>query len=86
VLFALQSGLLSKWAEVFPDHAKEPEIGREILFASQLASPFCRTVFDAQAGYVLRSARVGALGSRVEYENRSRAYRFVAPRMTSASR
>ena len=31
LLFAIQSGLLSKWAEVFPDPRQEPEIGMEVL-------------------------------------------------------
>jgi len=31
LLLALQSGLLSKGAEVFPDPRQEPEIGMEVL-------------------------------------------------------
>ncbi len=31
LLFAIQSGLLSKWTEVFPDPRQEPEIGMEVL-------------------------------------------------------
>jgi hypothetical protein len=29
LLFAIQSGLLSKWAKAFPDPRQEPEIGME---------------------------------------------------------
>ena len=67
LLFAIQSGLLSKWAEAFPDPRQEPEIGMEVSFSLAPGGPFCRTVFDAQSGYVLRSAAVlGALGYSVE--------------------
>ena len=30
LLFAIQSGLLSKWAEAFPDPRQEPEINMEV--------------------------------------------------------
>ena len=67
LLFAIQSGLLSKWAEVFPDPRQEPEIGMEVLLASQLAARFAGLYSMRKAGYVLRSAAVlGALGYSVE--------------------
>ena len=36
LLFALQSGLLSKWAEAFPDPRQEPEIGMEVIIPTTL--------------------------------------------------
>src|SRR5437899_482069 len=67
LLFAIQSGLLSKWAEVFPDPRQEPEIGMEVLLASHLAARFAGLYSMRKAGYVLRSAAVlGALGYSVE--------------------
>ncbi|MFI5223120.1 MAG: hypothetical protein ACHQX3_02570, partial [Nitrospirales bacterium] len=65
-LAELQSGLRSRWAEVFPDPRQEPEIGMEVLLASQLAARFAGLYSMRKAGYVLRSAAVlGALGSSV---------------------
>ena len=67
LLFAIQSGLLSKWAEVFPDPRQEPEIGMEVLLVSQLAARFAGLYSRRKAGYVMRSAAVlGALGYSVE--------------------
>jgi hypothetical protein len=67
LLFAIQSGLLSKWAEAFPDPRQEPEIGLEVLLASHLAARFAGLYSMRKAGYVLRSASVlGALGYSVE--------------------
>src|SRR5881296_4117864 len=67
LLFAIQSGLLSKWAEAFPDPRQEPEIGMEVILASHLAARFAGLYSMRKAGYVLRSARVlGALGYSVE--------------------
>jgi len=67
LLFALHSGLLSKWAEVFPDPRQEPEIGMEGLCASHLAARFAGRYAMRKAGDVLRAAAVlGALGSSVE--------------------
>src|SRR2546425_13134344 len=69
LLFAIQSGLLSKWAEVFPDPRQEPEIGMEVLLVSQLAARFAGLYSMRKAGYVLRSAAVlGALGYRAGCE------------------
>jgi hypothetical protein len=67
LLFAIQSGLLAKWAKVFPDPRCEPEIGMEVIVASHLAARFAGLYSLRKAGYVLRSARVlGALGYSVE--------------------
>ena len=67
LLFAIQSGLLSKWAEAFPDPRCEPEIRMEVLLASHLAARFAGLYSMRKAGYVLRSATVlGALGYSVE--------------------
>lgn len=67
LMFAIQSGLLSKWAQAFPDPRCEPEIGMEVLLASHLAARFAGLYSMRKAGYVLRSAAVlGALGSSVE--------------------
>src|SRR3989449_8295130 len=67
LLFAIQSGLLSKWAEAFPDPRQEPEIGMEVILASHLAARFAGLYSMRKSGYVLRSASVlGALGYSVE--------------------
>src|SRR5881392_4227667 len=67
LLFAIQSGLLAKWAEAFPDPRHEPEIDMEVILASHLTARFAGLYSMRKAGYVLRSARVlGALGYSVE--------------------
>jgi Transposase DDE domain len=67
LLFAIQSGLLSKWAEAFPDPRQEPEIGMEVILPAHMAARFGGLYSLRKAGYVLRSARVlGALGYSVE--------------------
>jgi hypothetical protein len=67
LLCAIQSGLLSKWAEAFPDPRQEPEIGMEVMLPAHLAARFGGLYSMRKAGYVLRSARVlGALGYSVE--------------------
>jgi len=67
LLFAIQSGLLSKWAATFPDPRQAPEIGMEVLLASHLAARFAGLYSMRKAGYVLRSAAVlGALGYSIE--------------------
>jgi hypothetical protein len=67
LLFAIQSGLLSKWAAAFPDPRHEPEIGMEVILASHLAARFAGLYSMRKSGYVLRSASVlGALGYSVE--------------------
>lgn len=63
LLFAIRSGLLSKWAGAFPDPRQEPEIGMEVRLATQLAARVAGLYAMRKAGYVLRSAAVlGALG------------------------
>ena len=67
LLLAIQSGLLAKWAEAFPDPRHEPEIGMEVIVASHLAARFAGLYSMRKAGYVLRSAAVlGALGYSVD--------------------
>jgi hypothetical protein len=67
LLFAIQSGLLTKWAEAFPDPRDEPEIGMEVILPAHLAGRFAGLYSLRKTGYVLRSARVlGALGYSVE--------------------
>lgn len=66
VLFAIQSGLLSKWSAAFPDPRQGPEMGMEVLVASHLAARCAGRYAMRKSGYVLRSAVVlGALGYRV---------------------
>jgi hypothetical protein len=67
LLFAIQSGLLSKWAGAFPDPRCAPEISMEVILASHLAARFAGLYSMRKSGYVLRSASVlGALGYSVE--------------------
>jgi len=67
LLFALESGLLAKWAEAFPDPRCAPEIRMEVILASHLAARFAGLYSMRKSGYVLRSASVlGALGYSVE--------------------
>jgi hypothetical protein len=67
LLFAIQSGLLSKWAAAFPDPRREPEIGMEVILPAHMAARFAGLYSMRKAGYVLRSAWVlGALGYSVE--------------------
>ena len=40
LLFAIRSGLLSKWAGALPDPRQAPEIGMEVLLAAHLAARF----------------------------------------------
>jgi len=70
LLFAIHSGLLSKWAAAFPDPRQGPEIGMEVLVASHLAARFAGLYAMRKSGYVLRSAAVwGALGYSVDGMN-----------------
>jgi hypothetical protein len=67
LLFAIESGLLAKWAEAFPDPRCAPEIRMEVIVASHLAARFAGLYSMRKSGYVLRSASVlGALGYSVE--------------------
>jgi hypothetical protein len=67
LLFAIQSGLLSKWAAAFPDPRCTPEISMEVILASHVAARFAGLYSMRKSGYVLRSAAVlGALGYSIE--------------------
>lgn len=67
LLFALESGLLQRWAATFPDPRQKCEITREVIVASSLAARFAGLYSLRKTGYALRSARVlGALGYSVE--------------------
>jgi hypothetical protein len=67
LLFAIESGLLNRWAESFPDPRKEPQIKMDVLLAGALAARFAKQYALRQSGYVLQSARVlGALGYSVK--------------------
>jgi hypothetical protein len=67
LLFAIQSGLLAKWAGAFPDPRCDPEISREVILASHLAARFAGLYSMRKSGDVLRSASVlGALGYSIE--------------------
>lgn len=67
LLCAIQSGLLAKWAEAFPEPRHAPESGMEVMVASHLAARFAGRYAMRTSGSVLRAAAVlGALGSRVE--------------------
>jgi Transposase DDE domain len=67
LLFAIESGLLTSWAESFPDPRCEPEISMEVILASHLAARFAGLYSMRKSGYVLRSASVlGALGYSTE--------------------
>lgn len=67
LLFAIDSGLLKRWAGSFPDPRCEPEIAMEVILPAHIAARFAGLYSMRKAGYVLRSARVlGALGYSVE--------------------
>ena len=67
VLFAIQSGRRSKWAEALPDPRQGPAIGMEVLGASHVAARVAGLESMRPSGDVLRSAAVwGALGDRVD--------------------
>jgi hypothetical protein len=67
LLFAIASGLLTRWAASFPDPRPEPAIGMEVIVASHLAARFAGRYSMRKSGYVLHSASVlGALGYSVE--------------------
>src|SRR6266436_1033551 len=67
LLFAIESGLLKRWAGAFPDPRSAPEIPMEVILPAHLAARFAGLYSMRKAGYVLRSARVlGALGYSVE--------------------
>ena len=67
LLFAIESGLLKRWAGAFPDPRSAPEITMEVILPAHIAARFAGLYSMRKAGYVLRSARVlGALGYSVE--------------------
>src|SRR3977135_2962589 len=67
LLFAIESGLLKRWAGAFPDPRRAPEIPRAVLWPAHIAARFAGLYSMRKAGYVLRAARVlGALGYSVE--------------------
>src|SRR6266851_1026732 len=67
LLFAIESGLLKKWAAGFPDPREKCEISPEVILASSVAARFAGMYSMRKTGYALRSARVlGALGYSVE--------------------
>src|SRR2546425_2419053 len=67
LLFAIESGLLKRWAGAFPDPRKAPDIPMEVIVPAHIAARFAGIYSMRKAGYVLRSARVlGALGYSVE--------------------
>src|SRR4249920_831365 len=67
LLFAMESGLLTKWAEAFPDPRCAPASRMEVIVASHLAARFAGLYSMRKSGYVLRSAAVlGALGYSVD--------------------
>src|SRR5262250_2768602 len=67
LLFAIDSGLLKRWAGTFPDPRDAPEIAMEVILPAHIAARFAGLYSMRKAGYVLRSARVlGALGYSVE--------------------
>ena len=67
LLFAIESGLLKRWAGACPDPRRAPEMTMEVILPAHLAARCAGLYAMRKAGYVLRSARVlGALGSSVE--------------------
>ena len=66
LLFAINSGLLQRWADRFPDPRQEAEIGMDVILAASLSARFAGLYSFRQLGSVLQSARVlGALGYSV---------------------
>jgi hypothetical protein len=67
LLFAIERGLLKRWAGTFPDPRRAPEMTLEVILPAHIAARFAGLYSMRNAGYVLRSARVfGALGYSVE--------------------
>jgi len=58
LLFAIESGLLKRWAGAFPDPRCAPEIAMEVILPAHIAARFAGLYSMRKAGYVLRSARV----------------------------
>jgi len=58
LLFAIESGLLTTWAESFPDPRCAPEISMEGILASPVAARFAGLYSMRKSGSVLRAAAV----------------------------
>ena len=85
LLFALQSGLLSKWAEAFPDPRQEPEIGMEVILPAHMAARFAGLYSCAKRA--MCCAQRGCWGPWVTVWrslNRRMACRCAAPQMTNS--
>ncbi len=62
LLFAINSGLLKRWADRFPDPRQEAEIGMDVILAVSLSARFAGIYSLRKLGDVLQSAHVlGAL-------------------------
>jgi hypothetical protein len=67
LLFAIQSGLLTRWSSSFPDPRTRSEVSFQVILASEIAARFAAIYSQRKSSYVLRSARVlGALGYSLE--------------------
>src|SRR2546422_10895021 len=62
VLFAINSGLLKRWADAFPEPRQEAEIGRDVILAASVAARVGGLYSLRKLGYVLQSAQVLAMG------------------------
>lgn len=58
LLFAIESGLLKRWAGSCPEPRCEPEIALEVIVPAHIAARFAGLYAMRKAGDVLRSARV----------------------------
>ena len=58
LLFALDSGLLQRWAGAFPDPRSAPEMTMEVMVPAHIAARCAGLYSMRQAGYGRRSARV----------------------------
>src|SRR6266478_7225949 len=67
LIFAIQSGLMEKWAAGFSDPREKPEIAMKVILAANIAGRFAGIYSLRKTGYVLKSALVlGELGYSVE--------------------
>jgi hypothetical protein len=58
LLFAIESGLLQRWAGAFPAPRCEPAMAMEVILPAHIAARLAGLYAMRTAGYVLRSARV----------------------------
>jgi len=58
LLFAIESGLLKRWAGSFPEPRCEPEMAMGVILPAHIAARFAGLYSMRKAGSVLRSARV----------------------------